>query len=89
VIQGVRAYALLVAFWPWLGVRRQDQVKTALIKFGTMIPTRMGRIITRTEAEHIKEKLREGSHGIGRELARQYSISDGMVSRIKCGRAWV
>lgn len=88
-IQGPRAYALLVAFWPWLGERRRGQVKAALMKWATMVPTHVGRIITRDEAEQIKRRLEIGGHGIGRQLAREYGVSDVLISRIKMGKAWL
>lgn len=87
-IQGARAYALLVAFVPWLGLRRREQVCAALTKWESLRPTTDGRLINKSDASEIKRRLAIGGHGIGRVLAREYGISDAMVSRIKKGRAW-
>lgn len=87
-IQGYRAYELLSKFWAWLGTRRRSQITTAITKWGSMKPTCEGRSITRDDVTKIKEQLINGKHGINRLLARQYGISEQMISRIKTGRAW-
>lgn len=79
VAQGAKAYALLVAFWPWLGARRQGQVAAAVKTWGEM---------KQEQAVQIKERLATGVHGIGRLLAREYGITPGMISHIKRGTAW-
>lgn len=87
-IQGARAHALLVAFLPWLGSRRSEQVSNAIAAWQSLRPTTDGRVIDRADAADIKRRLATGRHGIGRQLAREYGISDGMISAIKKGRAW-
>jgi hypothetical protein len=87
-IQGARAYALLAAFGPWLGMRRGEQVRVAIEKWEFLRPTTDGTFINKSDAVEIKRRLATGGHGIGRVLAREYGISDAMISRIKKGRAW-
>jgi hypothetical protein len=88
IAQGAQAYALIVAFWPWLGVRRQGQVTTAILAWAGMKQTKDGRVITPNQAIEIKRRLVGGSHGIGRQLAREFGITPGMISHIKLGDAW-
>lgn len=88
VVQGSRAHALLVSFVPWLGARRCEQVRAALAKWESLRPTTDGRVINRSDAAEIKRRLATGRHGIGRQLAREYGISNGMISAIKRGKAW-
>lgn len=88
-VQGPRAYALLVAFWPWLGERRREQVSKAMIKWGTMKPKLAGVVLSRDDATAIRAALASGKHGIGKQLASQYGVSNGMISAIKYGRVWL
>jgi len=54
-----------------------------------MKQTKFGRSITPKQASEIKQRLATGKHGIGRDLAREYGVSAGMISHIKRGAAWI
>lgn len=87
-VQGPLAYALLVSFWGWLGVRRRDQIADAIRAWASMKPTKLGRSLTLEQAREIKEKLANGKRGIGKQLAAEYGVTGGMIHHIKHGRSW-
>ena len=87
-VHGARAHALLSAFIPWLGSRRRSQVSVALAKWAALRPTTDGRVLNQSDATEIKSRLALGRHGIGRQLAKEYGVSDAMISAIKKGRVW-
>jgi hypothetical protein len=87
-VQGSRAHSLLVAFHPWLGARRLAQVQAAIEKWKSLRPTTDGVILNQSDVAEIKRRLAIGRHGIGKELAQEYGVSDGMICSIKKGRSW-
>lgn len=87
-IRGKAAYALLVAFWPWLGVRRKQQVYGAVLKWGTMKETRHGVKLTSDQVKDIRLRIERGKHGISKKLAKEYNVSIQTISHIKTGETW-
>lgn len=84
-ISGQKAVALLTRCMPWLSARYADRARTVML-----YTTRehSGRKLTPQQAADIKAALAFGRHGIGRQLAAKYGVTDGMISAIKRGRSW-
>ena len=87
-VNGMRAYHLLRAIWPWLGDRRREQVRRSVVAWGALEPTNEGVKLNKEDVVAIKKRLAVGKHGVGRAVARDYGVTDGMISAIKHGRAW-
>lgn len=45
-------------------------------------------VLTFGQVEEIKRRLEDGKHGIGRQLACEYGVRDGVISAIKSGKTW-
>lgn len=87
-IRNNRAYFLLERMWPWLNERRKGQALKALMAWSVMGQTKHGCKIKPEDIPYIKEELRKGGHGVNRRLAREFGVTDAMISAIKKGRAW-
>ena len=45
-------------------------------------------VLTDMEVLEIKQRLREGGWGTGRQLAREFGVCESMISHIRVGRMW-
>lgn len=88
VVTGRKAYALLVAMLPWLGERRTAGAVEKIQAWMKRKPTTAGVVLTVEDVREIRRQLESGGHGTARRLAREYGVSDGMVSAIRHGRVW-
>lgn len=85
-VSGRKAYALLVALWPWLGVRRQTRIVHATQKHCE--GGKQYRCLTPMQVRDIKQRMLSPRWGLMRELAKEYNVTDGMIGHIRSGRAW-
>jgi len=85
-LSGVRAALLLERCLPWLSDRYMQKAISA-IQYKPLPNT--GKKITPEQAAEIKRELQLNQWGAGKTLAARYGITDGMISAIKHGRAWV
>lgn len=86
-VSGMKAVALLERCLPWLSARYAERARDAMrYAVGRAAP---GAKITPEQVAEIKAQLAVGGHGIGRRLARQYGVTDGLISAIRHGRVWV
>lgn len=84
-ISGWRAAMLLERVRPWLS----DRYKSRMDALSGWEPRgHAGRKLTPENIHDIKHRLATGAHGIGRKLAAEYGVTDGMISSIKKGRSW-
>jgi hypothetical protein len=85
VISGRKAYALAAMLWTYLGQRRKSQVRRAFRAYAKISSVRK---LTYAQVEDIKRALHAGQHGINRQLAKKYGVTDGMISALKHNRLW-
>lgn len=82
-LSGWRAKVVLLRVRPWLSVRYAE--RASLFDAWTARAHR-GQKLTPENVAYIREELSSG--GVGRHLAKQFAVSEGMISAIKKGRAW-
>lgn len=63
----------------------QDQYEHCTRVFGERVTIA---VLTSEQVEEIKRRLEDGKHGIGRQLAKEYGVRDGVISAIKNGKTW-
>lgn len=85
-ISGRPAQRIVEAVWVWLSQRRQDRFKEITSTWSPR--SHQGWKLTPSEVDEIKARLAVGAHGIGRQLAREFKVSDAAISAIKHGRMW-
>lgn len=86
---GRRAYALVIAMWPWMHERRRGQITKAVQRWLLAVPTSAGIKITREQVGEIKRSLAlDSGYGTSRRLAEKYGVSDALIGAIKHGRVW-
>lgn len=88
VIQGGHAFALAKLIWPWLGLRRKEQVRIAIERWASLRESKEGKVITASQAREIRRQLKARGHGSGRALATEYGVSAALISKIKRGHIW-
>lgn len=83
-LSGENAIALLKRVDPWLSVRYRERAQTACAGRDTYP---RGRKLTPELVAEISKKLVPYRHGLGKELAIEYGVSQGRISqiRIACG----
>lgn len=84
-VSGRRAYALAAAMWLHLGSRRREQVARA---FRALAAKPHYRKLSHEQVCQIRNELARGKYGVNRALARQFKVTDAMISAIKHRRAW-
>lgn len=85
VYTGDLAMAIVWECWPWLS----DRYKSRYTKFISNCTGRLaGKSLHINDVRDIKSRLKKGVRGVGRELALEYNVTDGMISAIKHGRSW-
>lgn len=88
-IAGVKAYALLVAMWPWLCSRRRNRIREATARW-RMRKSRPWKITAAQviEIRAARYGVLKGRHGAIslRTLARRYGVSVGLIGQIAAGR---
>lgn len=84
-MSGWRAALLLDMVRPWLSVRYTARLD-ALGPFPEK--KHCGWKLTPVQVNDIRNRLSVGKHGVGKELAREYNVTDGLISAIKTGRIW-
>jgi hypothetical protein len=82
-VSGWKAIVILERVTPWLSKRYTDRARLARERFAVNY-----RRLTPEQVVEIKSRLKFGRHGIGRQLAREFGVTSGMISNIKHGRAW-
>lgn len=82
-ISGRKAVLLLRRADPWLSIRYRTRAHTVIASWEASSP---GRKLTPAQVAEIRERLRTGTHGIGKLLAAEYGVTDGLISAIKTGR---
>lgn len=84
-ISGWKARYILVRLAPWLSARYTER---AAINDDWEPREHAGRKLEPADIVAIKGALSTGKHGVGRQLAKQYNVTEGMISSIKVGRTW-
>lgn len=84
-ISGWRCVEILGIVEPWLSDRYRGRYQNVLRYWK---PRERGHKLGADDVADIKRRLREGGHGIGATLAREYGVTSGMISAIKHERAW-
>ena len=81
-VRGRRAVWLIALIFPWLSDRYQNRATIALEAYQAQ-PHSRGRKLSIEQVDRIRS-----SNNSGRQLAREFGISDSLVSAIRRGRAW-
>lgn len=85
-ISGWRAAMILERVRPWLSTRYGERADV----FADWAPRgHAGRLLDPEMVSTIKAALAAGGHGTGRRLAREYGVSEQLISAIRHGRCWV
>ena len=84
-LSGADAEALIERVWPWLSSRYQQRYTE---RRAQVPPQRRGRKLSLSDVQDVKCRLAEGGHGEARRLAREYGVSEGLISAIRHGRVW-
>jgi hypothetical protein len=80
-IRGHKATAIIERIRPWLSRRYLERFEAL-----DHAPRKRGKVLTPADVADIKARL--GEWGAARRLAKQYGVSEGLVSAIKLGRVW-
>jgi hypothetical protein len=85
-ISGTRAVIVVDRVRPWLSPRYLAKADDLLASWQPR--GHCGVRLVPDDVIAIRRELAAGGHGVGRRLARQYGVSDAMISAIKTGRMW-
>ncbi len=89
-LKGFRAADLMRALYPLMSRRRQNQIERALENY-VYKPNKKGQNngqskLTEEQVKEIKVRLERGE--VGRQIARDYKVSQRAISDINCGKTW-
>lgn len=83
-IAGEKCRILIDRCRPWLSERYTERAARS----SDYKVKAKGRKINAEIVADIKARLASGKHGVGRELAKEYGVTSGLISAIKMGRTW-
>lgn len=85
-VSGWKAAAIIERCRPWLSVRYTERADMALNSWRPRL--HRGQKLNPEQVADIKRRLACGHRGIGRQLAREYGVSDALISAVRVGRLW-
>ena len=86
-LAGWRVPLILERTRPWLSQRYL--AKFEALDWTYAPPERQAQKLTPDLVREIRIRLESGKHGIARQLAREYGVTDSMICRIRSGKAWI
>lgn len=85
-ISGWKVAAVIGRVRPWLSHRYAERADKALDAWRPRL--HRGQKLNPEAVAEIKRRLDSDGHGAGRRLAREYGVSEQLISAIRVGRTW-